>query len=330
MSFTHPGFRVWDFWLANDQWATTDPAEHHLFYLLAPDDNPDPHGHHQRARIGCAVSDDLRNWEIVARPLGEPASGAYDDRATWTGCTIRDRSGIWHMFYTGVSTAENGQVQRILSATSSDLVEWTRTDVCVEADATWYEKWTPQLPEEHWRDPWVQWSAEVGRWLMYITARSNAGPSDGRGVVALASSTDLETWTVQPPVATPGHFRQLEVPQLLELHDGWALLFAHGPDDVSATWLADGRNRREGGMHLYFSDRPTGPFESATDHFFHRGRPSTLYGARIHAHAGQRWMLASLTVDDDGDFVGGVSDPFRVAELRRGRIHLDPEPPTRR
>lgn len=330
MGFTYPGHRVWDFWLANDQWATADHTDHHLFFLFAPDDDPGPNSHHQRARIGHAVSADLRDWDILPRPLQEPAPGSPDDRATWTGCTVRAGDGVWHMFYTGVSTAEDGQVQRILSATSTDLITWTRTSLCLEGDPQYYEKWTSELPEEHWRDPWVEWIPDLDCWLMFITARADVGPSDGRGVIALASSMDLTTWTVHPPVTAPGHFRQLEVPQLLPLADGWGLLFAHGPDDVSAARLADPRFRSEGGMHLYFADRPTGPFRSETDVFFHRGVPSTLYGARIHRHAGDQWLLATNTVDDDGAFIGGVSEPFRVAELRRGVIALEPEPRTRR
>jgi len=38
--------------------------------------------------------------------------------ATWTGSITRDPSGGWRMFYTGISHAENGQVQRTGSAHS--------------------------------------------------------------------------------------------------------------------------------------------------------------------------------------------------------------------
>lgn len=324
MSFTQPGLRVWDFWLANDQWTTTESKEQHLFYLHAPSDDPDPDGHHQRARIGHATSTDLVDWRTVRRPLTEPPAGSNDDRATWTGCTIRDRTGLWHMFYTGVSSRENGQVQRILSATSHDLLDWTRTDLCLEADAAWYEKWTPELPEEHWRDPWVQWIPDLNRWLMYITARANSGASDGRGVIALASSADLTAWTVHSPITTAGRLRQLEVPQLVELDDGWGLLFCHGPDDHSAARLAESDVEREGGLHLYFSDDPTGPFDPGSDLFFHRGAPSTLYGGRFHQHAGRTWLLGSVAGPDDPyRTFGGVSDPIKVLELGRGLIRLN-------
>ena len=117
-----------------------------------------------------------------------------------------------------------------------------------------------------------------------------------------------------------------EVTQLLEVPDGWALLFGHHEFDNSAQRLLRPGVRADGGMHLYFADSPTGPFEPATDLYFHRGQPPAIYAGRIHTHDGERWLLGWPTVDHAGDFQGGVCDPIRVVELRRGRLALDPDP----
>ena len=58
---------------------------------------------------------------------------------------------------------------------------------------------------------------------MLITARSNVGPATGRGVLGHATSSDLLTWTVRPPLSAPAGFGHLEVPQVTVV-DGQPLL----------------------------------------------------------------------------------------------------------
>ncbi|WP_167880619.1 glycosyl hydrolase family 32 [Nocardioides guangzhouensis] len=316
MAFHLPGHRVWDFWLA------TDGPEHHLFFLHAPE-TADPDERHQMARIGHAVSTDLRDWELLPRPLSDSPIGAADDRATWTGSTVRAHDGRWHLFYTGVSSAEDGRVQRVLSAVSDDLRSWERTDVVVEADPVHYEAWQPgvddadQVDEVHWRDPWVHWDADAGVWRMYVTARVHDGAPDGRGTIAMATSPDLERWTVHGPVTEPGEFRQMEVSQLLPADDGWVLLFCHGPGDNSAARLDRGEPP-EGGQHAYVGDSPAGPFRPAGDSLFVRGDPPPLYACRAVEHDGRSWLLGWPMVDAGGAFLGGISDPFPLQVGRYG------------
>jgi beta-fructofuranosidase len=316
MAFHLPGHRVWDFWLA------TDGPEHHLFFLHAPV-TPDPDERHQLARIGHAVSTDLRAWTLLPRPLPDSPAGALDDRATWTGSTVRGHDGRWHLFYTGVSSAEDGRVQRVLSAVSDDLLAWQRTDVVVEADPAHYETWhrdlddAEQVDEVHWRDPWVHWDGEAGVWRMYVTARVHTGAPDGRGTIAMATSPDLERWTVHGPVTEPGEFRQMEVSQLLPAEDAWVLLFCHGAGDNSAARLARGE-RADGGQHAYVGDSPAGPFRPAGDSLFVRGDPPPLYACRAVHHDGRSWLLGWPMVDADGAFLGGVSDPVPLGVGRYG------------
>ncbi len=148
------GHWVWDFWFA------CDGDDVHVFYLQAPRSLGDPELRHVNATIGHAVSRDLRGWEVLPDALGAGAPGAFDDLATWTGSVLR-HDGVWRMYYSGIAHAEDGQVQRIGSAVSADLVTWEREDLLLEADPRWYDR-------EHWRDPWVEWDGE--RFDMLICA----------------------------------------------------------------------------------------------------------------------------------------------------------------
>src|SRR3954452_16296261 len=166
---------LWDFWFA------TDGDDVHVFYLQAPRSLGDPELRHHHATIGHAVSADLRTWRTLPDALGPGAPGAFDDLATWTGSVLR-HDGRWHLFYTGVSRAEDGRVQRVGRASSGDLARWERHGPVLEADPRWYEKLADGEGEEHWRDPWVVRDDETGRFHMLLTARAHHGPLDARGV----------------------------------------------------------------------------------------------------------------------------------------------------
>jgi beta-fructofuranosidase len=163
---------VWDFWFAQDE------PDYHMFYLQAPRAVKEAEQRHWHASIGHAVSQDLKNWRVLPDAL-RPSIGdekAFDSYATWTGSIIRDR-GIWCMFYTGNNKAEQGRIQRIGLATSSDLIGWQKhaSNPLIEVDSRWYEPLNLAVyHEQAWRDPWIFWHA--GTFHALITGRANHGP----------------------------------------------------------------------------------------------------------------------------------------------------------
>ena len=61
--------------------------------------------------------------------LGPQRDGAaWDDSTTWTGSVVQDDAGLWHLFYTGATRAEDGLYQRIGHATSTDGHAWQRVN----------------------------------------------------------------------------------------------------------------------------------------------------------------------------------------------------------
>ena len=132
MTLYLPDKWVWDFWFAQDG------ANTHVFYLQALRALDDPDLRHWNVTIGHAVSEDLVNWEILPDAFAPSASPAWDDYTTWTGSIIQ-HEGLWCLFYTGSSRADDGKIQRIGLATSSDLLTWQKhpQNPLIEADATW-------------------------------------------------------------------------------------------------------------------------------------------------------------------------------------------------
>ena len=268
---------LWDFWFA------VDGDDVHVFYLQAPRSLGDPELRHHHATIGHAVSRDLRRWEVLPDALGPGPAGEFDDLATWTGSVVR-HDGRWHLFYSGVARAEAGEVQRIGHATSDDLLTWERAGLLLEADSRWYDR-------EHWRDPWVDWDPERGRWDMLICATS-----DGRGILAHAHSPDLRAWTTGPPLSPPTGHVQLEVPQLVQRNGGWWVLFS----DVFAG----------SGIHYLAAPERLGPYPAESRDLLPGARPRHHYAGRVLEHGGESLLFAWLMDDEDGAFTGELSDPM--------------------
>ena len=214
---------IWDFWLTQkgDDW--------HIYFLQADKSLIDPELRHRNVTQAHAVSKDLVNWTHLGTCLTPSKAPAFDDWTTWTGSTLQGPDGVWHLFYTGTTHSDGGMKQRIGHATSDDMHSWQRVGdgLCLDISGPDYEEYTPG----HWhdramRDPWVMRDPKGDGWLMYFTARvpGDAEPNAG-GSIGFATSPDLYTWTIQPPVFRGGAFGQMEVPQVFE-HDGhWYCLF---------------------------------------------------------------------------------------------------------
>ena len=308
--------RLADHWVW-DSWTVHDGTHHHLFFLRASRALHDPDRRHKRASIGHARSTDLRTWELLPDALVAADAPAWDDLATWTGSVLRSPDGTWRMFYTGVSRAEQGLVQRVGVATSADLTTWHRGDgPLLEADPRWYEKldldaWI----DEAWRDPWVLADPGGDGWHMLLTARAPEGDEDGRGVIGHATSPDLVRWEIRPPLTAPAGFGQLEVPQVAVVDGLPVLVFSCWPDRASpdrrAGWTM-------GGVWAVAGESLLGPWHISRAQPF---RHPSLYAARLVEERPGRWALLGFRDTEDGSFVGEILDPLPV-ERDNGSLRI--------
>ena len=159
---------IWDSWYAKDG------DTYHGFFLQADTSLGDPDLRHLNVTQGHATSKDLVNWTHLGTMFGPSKTAAWDDSTTWTGSVVQDGAGLWHLFYTGTTLAENSLYQRIGHATSTDLHSWERVGdgLCLDLtgpNADTYEK-------DHM----------VGHWLGAVVGRADhALASVGRGHVAV-------------------------------------------------------------------------------------------------------------------------------------------------
>jgi beta-fructofuranosidase len=309
---------IWDFWLIDDG------PDHHLFYLQAPRSLGDPERRHRAATIGHAVSKDLMNWELLPDALGPGPPGAWDDVAPWTGSIVR-WSDRWLLFYTGTSSTDEGRIQRIGLAESDNLITWERGDdgPVIVADHDTYERFgDSDWFDESWRDPWILTDPARSEKFALICARANSGPSDQRGAIAVARSTDLRQWTVQPPAYAPGLFAQMEVPQAICLNGRWYLLFCTPAWSHSYRW----RSGRPALTTTYYviGTSPTGPYTTPPRSLAPPGDDRVHYAGKLHLVDGRLCYLATVAEDARGAFVGDLSDPYPVSVGRDGDLTIGP------
>lgn len=302
---------VWDSWFADDG------HDFHIFYLHAPRALGEQVLRHVNARIGHAVSKDLRDWQVLGDVFPPGPAGAWDDKATWTGSVIRDSGGNgWVMSYTGVSTVEDALVQRVGIATSPDLMTWTKlpANPTSVADPRWYEQLDREVwHDEAWRDPWLVADPDGDGYHALICARVPDGPPDARGVVGHAWSPDLRQWEVRPPLSEPGEFGQLEVPQVEIVEGTPVLLFS-----TARVHFGDARRER-------LPDEPTGTFVAVGESLLGpwdiagaRVMPvKDLYSARlVRDRAGEWQVIGFIDGSERDEFVGELIDPIPFRELR--------------
>ncbi|MFB9948972.1 hypothetical protein ACFFP0_08945 [Rhizobium puerariae] len=312
-----------------DSWYVHDSVRWHGYFLQADRSLGDPRLRHRNVSIGHAVSDDLVNWELLGTcfaPFGGPA---FDDETTWTGSVVHGDDGRWHLFYTGTSKAEDAKVQRIGHAVSDDLHNWQRVGdgLCLDLEGPNAGLYEVTYTPGHWyeramRDPWVMRDPDGEGWLMYFTARApGIEEANEGGAIGFATSRDLVTWTLEPPVFV-GAFGHHEVPQVLEIAGRWYCLFCCSAGNWSKAYAAAVSQEPVTGSHYLVGDGPRGPWRVAPGDFLDSGAPINRYAARILDADGLKILgFARGTTEN---FIGIVTDPDDVTVDADGLLHVVP------
>lgn len=201
--------------------------ELHLFHLTLPNHDVVQH----------RVSTDGLAWRALPNALRTGDPGDADDDQIWT-MSVTEHAGRFVMLYTALTTADGGHVQRTGLAVSDDLIRWTKSgrNPVAEADPRWYEADPATIGNVSWRDPKP---IRVGdTYYAVVCAREAAGPLMRRGAAGLFTSTDMETWTVQPPLFAPRRYWDLECPQVFEIGGRFYLTAGIMEDGTQRYWVA--------------------------------------------------------------------------------------------
>lgn len=315
-----------------DSWYAQDGDTWHGYFLQAPKSLIDPDARHMKATQRHGISKDLVNWTDLGTTFEPQRNGAaWDDSTTWTGSVLKGGDGLWHLFYTGTSLSENSMYQRIGHATSTDLHNWTRVGDGLALDiagpnADTYEK---DHIIGHWhdramRDPWVMKDPHGTGYLMYFTARVPGVPEpNAGGAIGFATSPDLYSWTLCPPVFAGG-MGQLEVPQVFSVGETWYCLFCTSGSHWSEQYRRTNPESPVTGTHYLMADHPRGPWRIAPGSFLDGAEPCRRYAARI-VDGPDGLVILGFADGGKEKFGGYVMDPEPVVQGADGLLHVHPK-----
>ena len=316
-----------------DSWYTRAGETWHAFFLMADRSLGDPDLRHFNVTQGHATSTDLRAWDVRGVSLKPSEGPAFDDLTVWTGSVIRGPDGLWHQFYTGGSRAEDALIQRIGHAVSPDLDTWTRVGadgLCLDMSPAAAGDYEIEHMIGHWhdramRDPYVIADPEGDGYLMFFTARApGIAEANAGGAIGFATSPDLYSWTLQPPVFVGG-FGQMEVPQVFSANGRWYCLFCTSAEHWSAQYRAANPQKPVTGNHYLIADSPRGPWRIAPGGFFDGSLPCKRYAARmLETDAG--WVVIGFADGGRAEFGGYLLDPEPVVIDATGLLHIDNTP----
>ncbi len=278
-------------------------GRYHIFYLEAG------RGAGPWAHI---VSTDLVHWERLpyallpgTDPLGPDAEGI------WTGSVI-EHEGVFHIFYTGKNMVHPEGDQKVMHATSVDLVNWTkRPEWTFYADGVHY--WSKPVNgslegiqiyhHQAFRDPEVFYNPDAGCWWLLL----HACRPDGEPVFALYTSDDLIGWTPQEPlVSCAGAGMSGDCPHYVQL--------GHRSYIISAE-------------HNYvWAEKPEGPY-SAVNAPFDAGLftvPKGLFDGKRHLLVGWLNDLEGFRDEGGGRWGGTLSMAREVYAGPRGELFQRP------
>ncbi len=155
------------------------------------------------------------------------------DLYVFTGCCVKFGEE-YLIFYTGHNPhlrKKGLPEQKILLAKSRDLLHWEKDETFVFAAPDWLEM-------HDFRDPFVYFDEEKGKYCMLIAGRlKNGDPVFARGVTLIAYSDDLYNWEVaKEPFYAPHAYFTHECPDLFKMGDWWYLVFSEFTDKVVTTY----------------------------------------------------------------------------------------------
>jgi sucrose-6-phosphate hydrolase SacC (GH32 family) len=222
-SATAPEIRISPFHIrpktgnAGDAIAFYWQGQYHLFYL------------HQQ-KWAHIVSTDLIQWKELPPALSPCDDPNGPDASCWTGSVV-EHGGTFYLFYTGQNPKDPKSDQKVMLATSKDLITWEK-----QPDRTFYPDgkiyWSksingpiPGMGYHHqaFRDPDVFWHEGEKKWWMIFHALTAEGH---KPCIALYTSHDLLNWTPRPPLATYPQSVSLDCPHVAPVQGRWFIIAA--------------------------------------------------------------------------------------------------------
>ena len=292
---------------------------------------------HNLATIGHAILT-TGGWQEINldKPAFAPREGDFwDNLSIWTGSIVQ-KDGLYYFFYTGrckddpwiTTLHQRRRPQNVGVAVSKDLREWERTPASLQAPVIPNPGTDSDFDGVNWHDPYV--IEDNGKYYAFICAHPKESPVDAGGVIAYATSSDLEHWQEEPYriLYQSDEFYLTEVPQVfwrrMNDQEHWRLYLLFSP-----RWSQLFNQTIPIGVTYYvrsvaIADRKgvsydNIPWESEPANQLIAGSHA---GKLVNPEAPYPVFLGFQYEDEKGNFVGAMSDPQWAIFADDGKIRL--------
>ena len=240
--------------------------------------------------LGHATSTDLVEWRQQPETFGPDPTNPLDDRQPYTGCAVW-HEGRAYLYYTMRASANQGRVQRIGLAASTDGRHWQRHagNPVIVPDPRWYAVEGNPVPGIVDCRDLVVVRNPLGGWLGFYATRQPGGELPQTSVIACVRSDDLVHWDHLPPAFAPGKYACIEVPDVFEMGGRWYMTCLAGNYYGNRGIFSD-PNLVNGTMYAV-SDRPEGPYRELADNALVAARSTGPISSRSVCMDGQRYLL---------------------------------------
>lgn len=276
----------------------------HYMYYQCDRRDPKPFPNGEPFGWSLATSKDLIDFKNYGEVLHKGEHGSRE-HCLYAGSVIH-AMGKFRAFYTGeckyyLNHSDMPPKEVLMLAVSEDGIHWEKEEKLSFCAPAGYEK-------DYFRDPFVCYSRELGKWLMLVCAQKEAGPRRRRGVLLYYTSTNLENWYYEGIFCSPDMYFLLQMPDLFKIGDWWYLLFSE-LDDMR-------RTRYRMSKSLF------GPWKAPADDCLD-GR--CFYAARTVEAEGKRilfgWNPTRENEDDLGMWIwGGNAVQHEVYQRKDGTL----------
>jgi len=214
-------------------------GQYHVFYL-------------NESRWDHLVSSNLVHWKELSPALTKDShSTGPDGEACWTG-SIVPHDGTFHLFYTGKNSRDPAGDQKVMLATSTNLIQWQKQPAFTfYADGKHY--WSKPVNgsaepmiyhHQAFRDPDVFYNEGKREWWMLLHSLT---ADTRKPCLGLFTSADLHTWKPQPPLVVYDMSYSLDCPHAAPVDGHWFIIAA----DTSYTTASAPEGPYPPGMQVY-------------------------------------------------------------------------------
>ena len=277
-------------------------GEFKLFYLH---DFRDWENHVEGVPWVLLTTKDLVNYEVHGEVIPR-GTKEEQDLFIFTG-SVFEHEGLFYIFYTGHNPYLRQQglpEQKVLLATSKDLIHWEKQKDFVFAAPDWIEM-------HDFRDPFVYIDEETGMFKMLLAARMKDGPIERRGCTLRAESKDLKNWTLEKePFYYESNYFTHECPDLFKMGDWYYLIFS----EFSSNYLT--RYRMSKSMNGPWITPPNDSFDV-----------NSFYAAKTASDGNKRYLfgwnpIRHLEIDNENWQWGGTIVPHELVQDENGYLHV--------